>query len=151
MPIPDNLKALAGSWKGKSTLHLSWEEPPKNLQTSESTLKLTLSKNAMYATVHYTWSYNDEAQEGTFLIASDDAKNETQAAWSDTWHMPYPIMLCQGTVNPFKVTGDYSGGDQTWHWRTEISKDGDTLKLEMISISPDGKEEWAVRGEYKKA
>ncbi len=71
-------------------------------------------------------------------------------------HMSDKFMICQGAAEPdgaIVVRGSYAappGPD--WGWRMVIGPgDGDTFRLIMYNISPDGQEDLAVEASYTKA
>ncbi len=145
MPIPPPLAKAAGSYNGKSVLYMPWLEEAKQLVPSDSTLNISLHKE--YALVNYTWADSDKKpQEGHMIISAHEEKSV--AAWLDSWHMTFPILNCEGTASPLKFTGNYSGGDEVWRWRIELTPNDAGIHMEMVNITPDGEETWAVRADY---
>ena len=77
------------------------------------------------------------------------------AQWIDTWHMGDKVLSCQGAVardGAISVRVSYAappGPD--WGWRTDITANaGQSLRIVMYNITPDGKEDLAVEAEYTK-
>lgn len=144
MPIPPSLNKSAGKYKGKSSLQLFPGDPIKEC---ESTLEVSLHQE--YACVTYAWvDPSNKPQQGHIIISTD--KDKSEASWLDSWHMSFPIMNLKGTAEPLRFTGSYSGGNETWGWRIELTPNDAGLHFEMTNIAPDGQEAWAVRADYQR-
>lgn len=63
-------------------------------------------------------------------------------------------MLSDGTVNDdgtVNVRGHYKVPDHPdWGWRTEIVPGGNSLKIVMYNVSPEGNEELAVETDFSR-
>lgn len=156
MAIPKHILATEGNWTGDSRLHLSWlPDEADRIKASASTLTVEADANRKYVTVSYTWEYEGETQFGRMLVAGDRDGETLEAGWSDSWHQSGGVLHLTATSfeeNPAKLNGKYPAGDGTfWGWRIEIETDDDTLILRMFNVMPDGPEEWAVEGIYKRA
>jgi len=89
--------------------------------------------------LHYSWSYQGEAQNGKFTFS------ETGASWVDSWHQP-SLATCTNVAAAkglFTVEHVY---EIDWRWRSQLSKRPDgNLVLQMTNITPWGEEGRAVR------
>jgi GrpB-like predicted nucleotidyltransferase (UPF0157 family) len=108
-----------------------------------------------FLTFRYTWADEDQPQDGFLLIGQEGQENPVKAVWIDSWYMHDTFMLCQGSLDPqgsLSVQGSYAappGPD--WGWRIILEPgEGDALRLVMVNIDPDGKEELAVEAQYRK-
>jgi len=151
MATPKLLLDAVGTWSGSSELHLSWLPEGERVLKSNSTLRVETDRHNAFAQLTYTWTHDAEEQDGTILVASDES-GIASAGWSDSWHQSSAVMALKGearaTVN---LNGHYSvEGHPDWGWRIQLSMSGSSLVLEMFNISPEGEEEWAVRGTYQR-
>lgn len=151
MATPKLLIDAIGSWTGESELHLSWLPEGERVLKSASTLQVASDPNHAYAEVRYDWSHDGEMQYGRMLVAADEAGVAT-CGWSDSWHQSSAVMSLKGeakaTVN---LSGHYSvEGHPDWGWRIQFRMEGSALLFEMFNVSPEGEEEWAVRGRYQR-
>lgn len=149
----NKLKSCAGNWKGTSRLHDPHTNKPED---TPSNLTLTPILNGRFIRIDYTWSYQGAPQEGSMLIGYESDQDLATAHWIDTWHMSNKVMACKGaaeTNGSITVLGSYAAPpDPDWHWRIVIKpNDGQSLKILMYNISPQGQEWLAVEGSYKKA
>jgi hypothetical protein len=141
MAFPDWFIASAGSWAGKSRLHLPWLEDGQHIRESDSDLLVTISPNGEFGSVQYTWEDQGESHQGTLILAGESG------AWVDSWHQSGAVMALSG--ENLVLEGKYStGGDSHWRWRVQLLLDDATLILLMTNIDPNGAEEWAVEGTY---
>jgi GrpB-like predicted nucleotidyltransferase (UPF0157 family) len=153
MTVPNAWTALVGNWTGLNRLWLSPDEP---VRESETTATVALIAEEKFLTFRYTWADEDQPQEGFLLIGQEGDENIVQAFWIDSWHMRDTIMPCQGSLDAqgsLSVQGSYAvptGPD--WGWRIIIEPgEGNTLRLVMVNINPDGKEALAVEARYWRA
>ena len=151
MATPKLLLDAVGTWSGNSELHLSWLPEGERVLKSNSTLRVQSDRHNAFAQLHYTWVHDGEEQDGSILIAADE-NGATTAGWSDSWHQSSAVMALNGearaTVN---LRGHYSvEGHPDWGWRIQLSMSGSSVVLEMFNVSPEGAEEWAVRGTYQR-
>lgn len=127
------LERAAGRYTGTNWL---WFEDPENPEESATGIEVAANR------ISYTWEYRGEPQSGVMEFAFDgDAADMT---WTDTWHAKEAI-VCPGkrTDDRIEVVGTYGPG---WSWRTEVTlATADEILVEMFNISPDGKEQIAVR------
>ncbi len=125
----------ATEWAGTGEL---WLDPEGN-EGDRYDCSLVVESDVLY----YTWSYEDQAQKGSFTFA------EGEATWMDTWHQPKPTK-CVDVPNAWGLfTVEYSydmPSSPSWGWRSKLSKrpNGD-LVLQMTNIAPWGEEGRAVR------
>jgi len=153
MSALDELAACSGEWTGTNRLR----DPQMNVSDdSPSTAVLTPILVGTFMRMDYTWSYQDNAQEGSLLIGHDSGSAVASAQWVDTWHMGKSVMSCLGTSEvdgSIDVAGTYAappGPD--WGWRIVLQPSGGSaLRLVMYNITPDGAEELAVETDYTRA
>lgn len=127
------LERAAGHYTGTNWL---WFENPD--VPEESATEIDVASNQ----IRYSWQYRGQPQSGVMEFAFDG--NACNATWTDSWHAKDPI-VCPGTRSneQIEVVGTYGPG---WSWRTEVTlTTADELLVEMFNISPDGKEQIAVR------
>jgi hypothetical protein len=149
MSTLDALAACAGSWRGTNKLH----DPHNNVaEESAGTAAVTPVLGGKFVRMDYTWEYQGKPQEGSLLIGCDAREDTLTAHWIDSWHMGNKVMACSGPgqAGPvFSVRGSYAappGPD--WGWRIEITPGDSELRLVMVNIWPEGKEELAVEAVY---
>jgi hypothetical protein len=147
MPAPQVLIDSVGDWVGTSTLHCDW--PPGNVVIAPGPSRIRVELiNAEIALVTYDWEYEGKTERGVLIAAQREDK--TTFGWSDSWHQNSEVMHLVGANADCK--GSYQVGDYPeWFWRIAFSREGDTFKMEMFNISPEGEEDWAVRAEYTRA
>jgi hypothetical protein len=156
LPNMATLKFLAemtGDWSGSSELHMSWlEEEEQRIKKGPASVEVELDPSATYAKVNYIWTLEGELQHGSMIVASDES-GSASAGWVDSWHMSAEVMAMKGTVDgSVNLLGSYKvEGHPDWGWRIELRREGEELLLLMFNIGPDGTEEWAVRGTYRRA
>lgn len=151
MAAPQAAQDAAGSWKGKSKLHLSWLPPEERVQESDSSLQVAVNEQGAFATVTYTWHYEGEKKEGTILIAAESEGPGVQMAWVDSWHQSGGVLHLTGTTaedGSVKAKGTYAAGEEVWGWTIALGQVGPNLVLKMENVTPDGVAEWAVEGVY---
>ncbi|MEH6345320.1 MAG: hypothetical protein V7785_09555 [Bermanella sp.] len=122
-------------WSGTGEL---WLDPEGNVvERCHCTLKI--KENAL----HYTWSYQDQSQNGKFTFS------EAGASWIDSWHQPEQAICSEvkDAKGLFTVEHIYNGSPSNgWAWRSKLSKrPDDSLVLQMTNITPWGEESRAVR------
>jgi hypothetical protein len=108
-----------------------------------------------FTSLSYTWSFNQQLQEGQIIFLSSLGENPARAIWFDSWHMRNDIMICEGMTQQegtLSLRGSYPappGPD--WGWRIEIDyhKEG-LLLIYMLNITPEGRETLAVHAQYWK-
>lgn len=148
----DALLACAGRWSGSSTL----QDPEYGIaEECRSEAVLTPVAGDRFVRVDYTWSYKGAPQDGSLLLGWDPGTELYTAHWIDSWHMGRAVMACQGASDgaAISVRGSYAappGPD--WGWRIDVvPRDGDTLRLTMFNITPQGDEAEAVDAVYSRA
>jgi hypothetical protein len=148
MNICEFLTPLAGAWHGSNRLWISSEEEP---QESASTLTVTFSAQGKVAELRYTWSADDEPEDGLLLLR--EVRDGVQAMWSDSWHTPDGFMPCSGSLDAqgiIQLRGSYPnppGPD--WGWRIEIDpREGKRLQVRMFNQPPKEEETLAVQVVY---
>lgn len=149
----DPLIGLAGSWKGTNKLWLPPSEEPHESQSIASVIPVM---GGRFVRIDYTWEFDNEPQEGSLLVGYDTKEDLVTAVWIDLWHMGHKFMACMGVAQgdgTIVVRGSYSappGPD--WGWRTVIEPgNGDSFRMIMYNVSPEGKEELAVEATYARA
>jgi hypothetical protein len=155
--IPISLHRLAGSWKGTSTLVFPGATPPET--TSESLATVAPVARGRFLRIDYTWSYQNESQEGTLLVGREKKSGDVHVVWCDSWHQGETFMISAGrdVAGAIDVLGHYpaaTGPD--WGWRTTIRpsaqpSDNEGWELVMHNISSDGQEMLAFRNVYMRA
>lgn len=150
--VHQQLQALTGSWHGPTK---TWFEP--NVLADESEMKGTITAilGGRFLLHEYQGSLNGKPFEGVAIYGFDNANNNAQCAWIDSFHMGTGIMLSNGTPteNGFSVLGQYSIPEYPapWNWRTTAElKDPDTLIITAYNISPEGQEDKATETVYKR-
>lgn len=156
MATPKFIEKAVGSWKGVSKLNLPWLPEDKQVSTSGSKLHIDLDEKKKFATITYTWKYEDKAEEGSMLICGSEKAKELSMGWVDSWHQNggvMPLKSSEFSHEMVKVLGSYPTGDGSpdWGWRIELSMPSDdTFLFKMINM-PHGEEEaWAVEATYKR-
>ena len=150
MSLPTRFTNLSGEWKGTKRLYLGGEAGPE--KSSGSRLTIAKAARGTFLLLDYTWKFEGDPQEGVLLLGYDAAQNVATAAWGDSWHMSQSIMHCEGVIDDcaFNVRGGYaapSGPD--WGWRITLTILAEHLiNIVMHNISPEGKEDLAVRAEF---
>lgn len=147
------LPEVVGAWSGSSALHMSWaEDEAERIKKGPASVEVGLDPGATFAKVNYIWCLEGEMHHGSMVIASDDA-GSTSAGWVDSWHMSSEVMAMKGSMEGgVNLLGSYRvEGHPDWGWRIELRKEAEELNLLMYNIDPDGNEEWAVRGTYRRA
>ena len=151
MSVLDALASCAGAWRGNTKL----QDPINQIADESATMaKITRVLKGNFVRLDYTWDYKGDPQEGSFLFGYMPSSGEVTAYWADTWHMGHMVMECRGQAvgdHSLSVFGTYAappGPD--WGWRTTLTVDGDTLRMEMYNVWPEGKEELAVRSSWSR-
>ena len=147
------LDGMVGEWQGTYRV---WLEPPAIYTECASTLHVEPMLKGRFVSGDYDWisgataeaPSEGEPQTGSFMVGR--AGSQWQMAWVDSWHNGDSIMFCTGGPEP-KVTGTYAGVDQPWSWRTEFElPEPDHLVITAYNIAPDGREEMATHGDYRR-
>lgn len=126
----------------------------KVVDESQTMATITRVLKGKFVRFDYKWDYKGDPQEGSILFGYSSSSGEVTAYWADTWHMGNLVMECRGAGSDeqsLSVFGTYAappGPD--WGWRTKMTVDFDTLRMEMFNISPDGHEELAVRSSWSR-
>ena len=148
----DRLIEAAGEWSGTSLL----QDPGMNLEarTTSSGLTITPLMGGRFVRIDYTWSYDGKPQWGSMLVGHQKAAGTHTVHWIDSWHNGESVMACSGPARngAIAVRGSYPappGPD--WGWRIDLEPASDALRIVMHNVSPDGQEELAVEGHYRRA
>lgn len=151
MSTPSALQTAAGTWTGQKHLYLP-DEPTRSVA---STATVAPAAGGRFCTIAYTWSFEEQPQDGLLLIGPLDDPAALAVAWVDSWHMSSSMMLCQrqpdasGAVN---VRGSYQVEQSPdWGWRIVIQPGSETLRIVMHNISPEGEEFLGVEALYTRA
>lgn len=146
MAIPTALAALVGYWHGTNKVWLSPNDP---VMESKTEVVIALTALGKFLTIQYTWSVDNEPQEGLLLIGQEAQDKVVRAAWVDSWHNGDVMMVCSGEAGPdggVWVKGAYAappGPD--WGWKITLEpRSGDAFRMVMDNIMPDGQEMLAV-------
>lgn len=150
MTIPIALAALTGQWQGTNKLWLSPNEPARE---SASTAEVTLAAQGKFATIRYTWTDQGQPQGGLLVLEQETQNHLVKAVWIDSWHMGDGFMLCEGAFGPngaVLLKGAYSAPpDPDWGWQIAVEPQaGDSFRIMMTNISPDGEKMLAVEAVY---
>ncbi len=152
MSLNEDLAQYAGVWKGTNNLYLSWLPDP--LRQSSSDLIVSLKANKQFVAFDYTWAHEGAGQEGMILVGCDKNSDAVQTVFTDSWHSSHTFMLSDGKVSEdgsISVKGYYKVKDHPdWGWRTDIIPAGETLRIVMYNVSPDGDEELAVETDFSR-
>jgi len=150
MSVNEDFAKFTGDWKGTNNLYLSWLPDP--LKPSDGTMNVSMKAKGQFVQFDYTWAYEDEPQEGLIVLGCDTKTDAVQAVWTDSWHSRHTFMVSDGKVDEngaVSVKGYYKVPDHPdWGWRTDIIPAGDSIKIVMYNVSPEGEEELAVDTEY---
>jgi hypothetical protein len=133
MNIPLSLSSFLGSWQGTSQLFL----PETPVRSSTMTATVSPLHREQFLQIVYTWSDNDEPQEGLLLVGAK------QVVFTDTWHLANELMVCEvtPTENGISAFGTYKvEGHPNWGWRTVIESldNNETLRIAMFNVPPAG-------------
>ena len=151
------LDAMVGEWQGRYRV---WLEPPAVHSDCRSMLHIEPLLKGRFISADYDWasggaaegaesSAEAEPQSGSFMLGLTRG-GEWQMAWVDSWHNGDSILFSTGGPAP-KVTGVYAPGAEPWSWRTEFElREPDRLVITADNIAPDGKEEIATEGDYRR-
>lgn len=132
---------------------MSWlEDEAQRIKKGPSSVQIEPDPASSFAKVSYIWGLDGELHHGMLLVSSDD-QGATSAGWVDAWHMNSEVMVMKGSAHDsLNLLGSYRvEGHPDWGWRITVHKEADELRLHMFNIDPDGNEEWAVRGNYRRA
>lgn len=146
------LEASVGNWAGANTLVRSWLADPR--ATSDSALTVRPIIRGRFAQVFYDWSVDGKAHEGMMLIGHDAKSARITGGWGDSWHQDASVLQCEGLLEEVRLfmQGSYPAPEgPPWSWRIGISfaVEGELI-LTMHNISPEGVEELAVEGIYRR-
>lgn len=152
MSALDGVAALAGRWRGTSTLQDPHSGAPDE---APSTVVVTPMIGGRFVRIDYTWSYRGEPQEGALILGFKKKAGTVTAHWMDSWHNSDNVMPLTGSLaddGTLTVRGSYPAPEgPDWGWRIDVKKDGDALRIVHHNVFPDGKEELAVDSRYTRA
>ncbi|MDQ5870588.1 MAG: DUF1579 domain-containing protein [Acidobacteriota bacterium] len=154
MSMLEDLLALAGKWSGTYRLIV---DPADPVRVSPSTLLVAPIAGARFARFDYQWGYEGQPQDGSLLVGYEKERGVVTAVWVDSWHMASKAMVCEGSSGlgggRVELRGTYAappGPD--WGWRTVLDRgQGDTFRMVMYNVSPDGHEDLAVEAVYRRS
>ena len=145
------LIGLAGRWIGPNQVLLPGHAP----YGSQSTVVVTPILRATFVQLAIAWAIDGEPQEGLLLVGHEPSADVVTAVWIDTWHMGDKFMVSRGQIDAngaMTVRGSYVvEGGPDWGWRTVLEPEGDTFRLTMYNVSPDGEEALGVEARYTRA
>lgn len=142
-----DVSQLAGEWTGVNRL---WMSPEAEARESAGTASVALVAQGQFLTMHYTWAFDGQPQDGILLVGVE--KEDGPAAWTDSWHMSRNLMVCERQTDrdgAISVSGSYPappGPD--WGWRVAVGLEATGLVLRMFNIPPGGPEALAVEAVY---
>lgn len=146
MGVPDRLRAASGSWIGTNRLYFPGE-PTRDVP---STARIAPAAQGKFTTLSYTWSFDDQPQDGLLLIGGD--RGAVIMIWIDSWHMGDGVMHCTGSVQDDRllaVRGTYKVENHPdWGWRIDLRLRDEAIDLVMYNVSPEGEEDVAVEAAY---
>jgi len=139
------LAGCDGAWLGANILHNPMTGAPED-SAAMATVQPILG--GRYVQLEYRWSFNGQPQEGFMLVGGQNHAHTLH--WIDSWHMADAVMDCKGESHnetEINVVGHYAAGDgPDWGWRTIIKPTpGESLRIEMYNISPEGQQDIAVK------
>lgn len=151
MDALDALRGATGAWTGANRLHDPNTGTPED---TPATATITPILGGRFVRVDYSWSYQGQPQEGSYLIGHDPKAGTATAYWVDSWHMGRQGMACVGTADggAIDVVGSYPappGPD--WGWRTRIEPAESRLALTMWNLTPEGEAGIAVEAVFSRA
>lgn len=151
MPLPLRFASLSGEWKGTKRLYLNGESGPEKISGSHATIAKAV--RGTFLLVDYSWKFERDPHEGVLLLGYEEKQNLATAAWGDSWHTGQRIIHCTGAIDAngaFTVHGRYAAPpDPDWGWRIALNiQAADSLALVMHNISPQGKEDLAVKAVF---
>ena len=127
--------------------------PPEYRSPSELTIAQAVG--GKFLTLDYNWSHEDAPHEGLLLVGFDLKKEIVNAAWADSWHSSVRPLALSGAVDEqgaIDLRGTYEVPNHPdWGWRIVIDTPEDALRIVMYNVSPEGKEDLAVRADYTKS
>jgi hypothetical protein len=152
MPRTVSLSELTGTWRGSGTLFTPWKTPAQTDYDSTAFIS-QVARNILK--LEYTWEADGAQQDGLMLLAESKKDGSFSSVWVDSWHQSETFLLSNGTRTAggdITLLGSYpapTGPD--WGWKIILRALGDNnLEIVMYNISPDGKEELAVRNTYRR-
>lgn len=151
MSVPKTILEAKGSWFGTSKLHLSWMPKDKQVTESGSFFHVETDGRDKYATLTYSWHYEDRREEGTMIVAMDAKSKKVEIGWCDSWHQSTGVMFLTGEVTSdtsFKTKGNWTAEGEVWGWTIELILINDQLKMKMEVITAKGEVDWAVDAVY---
>ena len=148
MAVPDDLRALVGSWRGTYQL---WLEPDAPARTCDTNATIDTTLDGRFLVYTYDWAFDGEPQHGIATLGRD-GEGHYQMAWLDSWHNGDSIMFCTGDGPEPAVLGTYGPADGPWGWRTEFAcDDADQFGVVAWNVTPDGSETKATEARYTRS
>lgn len=151
MSVPVPIIKLAGRWTGIKRL---WFDPAGATIESDTTMSVATVAQGQFATFHYAWSYEGQAQDGLILIGRQGG-DRIRAAWVDSFHSADTMMICEGEADvagKLSASGSYAvpeGPD--WGWRIDILPQGEaSFVIAMYNVTPDGEAHLGVEMTYRR-
>ena len=145
----ENLLALAGTWEGDNRVQPELGGP---IDESRSRLIVTPILANTFVRIDQTWSWKSEPQSGSMWIGYDPKTATASVHWIDTWHNDRRVMPLSGAFDAdgkLAVLGSFPVPNSAdWGWRIGIGMKDERLRIDMICLSPAGKEEGYVWGSF---
>ena len=105
--------------------------------------------------IEYDWTFEESVQEGLILIGDEKDSDLIKAFWIDSWHLSDKFMVSEGRLDmqgAISLKGFYAVPEHPdWGWKTVIEPArGNSFKIIMYNVSPEGEESLAVEMELKR-
>lgn len=153
MNVPNDLSGFVGNWSGNYKLYLSWLSGSPFVSETKAVVDFTAK--GRFLKIEYDWNHEEKPHEGLILLGKDKDSEKIIAFWIDSFHLSDKYMVSEGDFdkagNP-SLKGFYAvTGHPDWGWRTVFNfSGGDSFKIIMYNVSPEGVEELAVEADYSK-
>jgi hypothetical protein len=151
--LSTGLADLVGEWSGTYGLWLKPDDPGIETTTNAT---VALAARGRFATIDYTWTVNDQLEEGLIVIQAAAKPGAVGVVWVDSWHMGDTLLLCENEREGDAIVsakGFYAASpDPDWGWRIAVvAAAPDTFRVVMHNITPAGDEALAVEAKYRRA
>lgn len=144
------LQNMCGQWRGTTQ---TFFEP--EILADESTIIGSINPilGGRFMLHEYKGNLQGKPYEGFVIYGYALTEEKFQSAWMDTFHMGTSIMFSESNNSNggLHLIGNYSGGDESWTWRTEIDMpNSNEMRITAYNISPTGVEAKATDTIYKR-
>lgn len=150
MDNKDHVASLVGRWSGNNRL---WFNPADPAIESPTAAAVALIGREQFLEVRYTWTFEEQTQDGLLVLRLGEGDAPTDAFWLDSFHTGGGFMAFSRAADPsalVSVLGSYPAPEgPDWGWRIALHADGpDAWRLVMYNIMPGGPEMLAVEARY---